>query len=78
MARKQTPVIDLSDEELFVKLAEARQELFNLRFQNATGQLEHSHRMGDARRDIARLLTELRAREIAAAEALAESQEAAR
>jgi len=75
MARKKTPVVDLSDAELFTRLAEARQELFNLRFQNATGQLEQSNRLGEARKDIARLLTELRAREIAAAEALAESQE---
>jgi len=75
MARKVTVAAELTDEELFGRLAESRQELFNLRFQHATGQLEQTNRLAEVRRDIARLLTELRAREIAAAEALAESQE---
>jgi large subunit ribosomal protein L29 len=53
------------------RLAEAKQELFNLRFQHVTGQLPSSTRLGQTRKTIARIHTELRAREIAAAEALA-------
>lgn len=68
---------DLSDSELFDRLAETRQELFTLRFQHVTGQLENSSRLGLVRKDVARLLTELREREIAAAEALVADQEKA-
>jgi len=59
----------LGDAELLERLGEARRELFNLRFQLATGQLDNSARLGEVRRDIARLSTFLREREIAAAEA---------
>ena len=59
----------LSDTELLERLGEARRELFNRRFQLATGQLDSSSRLGEVRRDIARLATFLREREIAAAEA---------
>ena len=48
---------ELSDEELARRLAESREELFNLRFQAATGALENSARLALARRDIARILT---------------------
>ena len=48
---------DLSDEELTRRLAESREELFNLRFQAATGALENTARLGLAKRDIARILT---------------------
>ena len=48
---------DLTDEELDRKLAETRQELFNLRFQSATGALENSARLRLAKREIARILT---------------------
>jgi large subunit ribosomal protein L29 len=48
---------NLSDEELETKLAETRQELFNLRFQSATGALENSARLRLAKREIARILT---------------------
>ena len=48
---------DLSDEELVDKLAETRQELFNLRFQSATGALENTTRLKLAKREIARILT---------------------
>ena len=48
---------DLSDEELQNRLAETRQELFNLRFQSATGALENSARLRTAKREIARILT---------------------
>ena len=48
---------DLSDEELMRRLAESRENLFNLRFQMATGALENTARIGLAKRDIARILT---------------------
>ena len=47
----------LSDEELSDRLADTRKELFNLRFQSATGALENSTRLKLARREIARILT---------------------
>ena len=52
------------------QLAETKDELFNLRFQHATGQLDNTRRARQLRKDVARINTELRAREIAAAEAL--------
>ena len=48
---------ELADDELDRKLGEARQELFNLRFQSATGALENPARLKAAKRDVARLLT---------------------
>jgi large subunit ribosomal protein L29 len=60
----------LGDGELLGRLGEARRELFNLRFQLATGQLDNSARLGAVKKDIARLSTFLREREIAAAELL--------
>jgi large subunit ribosomal protein L29 len=48
---------DLTDEELENRLADTRQELFNLRFQSATGALENSARLRLAKREIARILT---------------------
>ena len=48
---------DLSDDELERRLADTRQELFNLRFQSATGALENSARLRLAKREIARILT---------------------
>ncbi len=68
---------DVSDAELVEALSDPKKELFNLRFQHATGQLENSARLGQTRKRIARINTELRAREIAAAEALAASEEQA-
>ena len=50
------------------RLSESRRELLNLRFQLATGQLDNPSRMGQVRRDVARILTILREREIAEAE----------
>jgi large subunit ribosomal protein L29 len=64
----------LGDHELVERLGESRRELFNLRFQLATGQLDNSARLGEVRRDIARLATLLREREIAAAEAATEGE----
>jgi large subunit ribosomal protein L29 len=54
---------DMTDEELTHKLADTRQELFNLRFQAATGALENSARLRLAKREIARILTIQRERE---------------
>ena len=68
MARAKA-LADLGDTDLIERLSEAKEELFNLRFQFATGQLDNPARLTQVRRDIARVLTELRAREIAAAEA---------
>ncbi|MGH3036655.1 MAG: 50S ribosomal protein L29 [Gaiellaceae bacterium] len=48
---------DLSDEELVRRLAEGRENLFNLRFQMATGALDNTARLSLAKRDIARILT---------------------
>lgn len=61
---------ELDDTELLTRLEEAREELFNLRFQHATGQLDNTARLAQVRRDIARLGTVVREREIEAAEAL--------
>jgi large subunit ribosomal protein L29 len=60
---------DHDEAELETRLAEAKQELFNLRFQIVTGQLDNSARIRTVRRDIARILTVLREKEIEAAEA---------
>ena len=57
---------ELSNEQLAEKLKEARAELFNLRFQMATSQLDNTARVGVVKKDIARILTEQRARQIAA------------
>ena len=66
---------ELNEVELEHRLSESKEELFNLRFQNATGQLDNSARLGQVRKDIARVETLLREREIAAAEALGTEQE---
>jgi large subunit ribosomal protein L29 len=58
----------LNDTELEHRLGETKEELFNLRFQNATGQLDNIARIPQVRREIARIETLLREREIAAAE----------
>jgi large subunit ribosomal protein L29 len=53
-----------SEEELGSKLAEAKEELFNLRFQGATGQLENHGRLRAVRKEIARIYTVMREREL--------------
>ena len=63
----------MDDSELETHLAEAKQELFNLRFQHVTGQLDNYSRLGQMKKDVARINTILRDREIAAAEAMEES-----
>ena len=55
---------DLGDEELISRLGEAKEELFNLRFQVATGQLDNNRRLQHVRRDIARIYTVMREREL--------------
>ena len=72
---KQTQWRDVEDTELVHRLAEVKQELFNLRFQHATGQLDNYARLGQLKKDVARIHTVLRDREIAAAEA-AETEKA--
>ena len=59
----------LGDAELLERLSDSRRELFNLRFQMATGQLDNYARLGEVKREIARLSTFVRQREIAAHEA---------
>lgn len=59
---------NLSQTEVARRLDEAHQELFNLRFQYATGQLKNTTRLSQVRREVARLRTILRERELAAAE----------
>lgn len=63
---KPAEIRELNDEELQSKLKECRAELFNLRFQMATGQLDNTARVRLVKKDVARILTEIRAREIAA------------
>ena len=67
----------MSDSELIDRLADAKEELFNLRFQHVTGQLDNTARLGAVRKQVARINTELREREIAAAEALMADEEIA-
>ena len=54
---KASQLRDLTNEELEEKMGETRKELFNLRFQSATGALENSARLRSAKREIARILT---------------------
>ncbi len=55
---------ELSDEELVTKLREAKAELFNLRVQSATGQLDNNRRLQVVRREVARIYTIMREREL--------------
>ena len=68
---KPAEIRELSDDQLAEKLKETRDELFNLRFQMATSQLDNTARVKTVKKDIARILTEQRAREIAAEKAAA-------
>ena len=54
----------LEDDELVTKLRESKEELFNLRFQSATGQLDNNKRLRTVRHDIARIYTVMREREL--------------
>jgi large subunit ribosomal protein L29 len=55
--RRASELRELHDDELATRLAESKVELFNLRFQTATGALENSARLGGVKREIARILT---------------------
>jgi large subunit ribosomal protein L29 len=55
---------ELEDDELVTRLREAKEELFNLRFQVATGQLDNNKRLQTVRHDIARIYTIMREREL--------------
>ena len=63
---KAAEIRELSAEDLQVKLKEAKAELFNLRFQMATSQLDNPARVKQVKKDIARIMTEMRARELSA------------
>jgi large subunit ribosomal protein L29 len=54
---KANEIRELTDDEVLQQLEEGRQELFNLRFQHTTGALENTARMGQVKKQIARLLT---------------------
>jgi large subunit ribosomal protein L29 len=65
-----------TEEELHAKLAEAKEELFNLRFQGATGQLESHGRLRAVRKEIARIYTVMRERELGIITLIEDSGEA--
>ena len=65
MAIKPSEIQDLPVDELTQRLADTKEELFNLRFQNATGQLDNYKRLTQLRKDVARLKTILREQELA-------------
>lgn len=77
MAKTKESLRDASDSELLDQLADAKEEVFNLRFQHVTGQLDNTARLGAVRKQVARINTELREREIAAADALMADEETA-
>jgi large subunit ribosomal protein L29 len=66
-----------TEEELHAKLAEAKEELFNLRFQGATGQLESHGRLRAVRKEIARIYTVMRERELGIITLIEDSDEPA-
>jgi large subunit ribosomal protein L29 len=59
-----TELRELADDELVIRLRDFKEELFNLRFQVATGQLDNNRRLQTVRRDIARIYTVMREREL--------------
>jgi large subunit ribosomal protein L29 len=69
MATKKNEMAELSMGELVDELKATKQEALNLRFRNATGQLENTAEIGKVRKQVARINTLIRQREIAAAEA---------
>jgi len=64
MPSKAAELRELPNDELFVRMDAAKEELFNLRFQLATGQLDNTTRMRELRHDVARIATVLRERQI--------------
>ena len=80
MPSKAVELRELPDDDLYVRIESAKEELFNLRFQLATGQLDNTARLKELRHDVARVATVLREREleldrIAAAEAREDAAE---
>ena len=67
---KNRSLTDLGDTDLLERFSDAKEELFNLQFQLVTGQLENYARVRSIKKESARVLTEIRAREIDAADAL--------
>jgi large subunit ribosomal protein L29 len=61
---KATELRELGEEELLARLRESKEELFNLRFQMATGQMDNNRRLRTVRHDIARIYTVMREREL--------------
>jgi large subunit ribosomal protein L29 len=61
---KSAELREMPDDELYVRIDSAKEELFNLRFQLATGQLDNTARLRDIRHEVARIATVLREREI--------------
>jgi large subunit ribosomal protein L29 len=68
---------ELTDEELVLRVREAKEELFNLRFQMATGQMDNNRRLRTVRHDIARIYTIMRERELGLSAAPDENDEGA-
>ena len=64
MPSKAAELRELPDDDLYVRIESAKEELFNLRFQLATGQLDNTARLKELRHDVARLATVLREREL--------------
>ena len=60
---KAKELVELADDELELRLKQSREELFNLRFQHAAGQLDNTSRLCQVRQDIARIITVQSARE---------------
>jgi len=69
--KKANELTELDDNELRERLAATKDKLFKLRFQRVTGQMDNHAAITSTKREVARILTEIRAREIRAAEALA-------
>jgi large subunit ribosomal protein L29 len=68
---------ELTDEELVTRVRESKEELFNLRFQMATGQMDNNRRLRTVRHDIARIYTVMRERELGLSAAPTEDEGAA-
>ena len=64
MTKEADKLRDTSEDDLETKLAEAKEELFNLRFQLVTGQLDNPMRIKQVRKDVARIFTVMREREL--------------
>jgi large subunit ribosomal protein L29 len=75
MSANTAELRELHDDELDTRLREAKEELFNLRFQMATGQLDNNRRLRTVKHDIARIYTILRERELGLSVAPEEASE---